>query len=149
MIEDVLQLKLPLNSPRWAELWHMYGDASDVPAHLRKLRRVKTDAQLAEQLCSLMVGIYHQHDVTTAAFAVVPHFADLCLASTLPTCYRYIGCIAKIEVARRYHNGLGNKNSIVPGDLAAAYYGTVRSLSELIFECYDWKTGTWSGARFG
>ena len=120
MIEDALRLKLPLNSPRWAELWHMYGNASDVPARLRKLRRVQTDDRLAEELCTLMTGVYHQHDVTTAAFAVVPHLAELCLASKLQTCYRYIGCIAKIEVARRYHKGLGDKNSVVPKDLAAA-----------------------------
>jgi hypothetical protein len=134
---------LALDSPRWAELWHMYGDAHDVPDRLRALEQIQNDEELGRALFQLMVGISHQSDVTTAAYAVVPHFRRLCLASKLSTRFRYLGCIAEIEEARHYHEELGNEDAIVPEDLAPAYFAALNDLPGLIAECYNHRQGSW------
>jgi hypothetical protein len=135
---------LSLDSSRWSELWHMYREAGDVPSRLQDLEVTATDEELAERLRTLLVGVYHQSDVTTAAYAVVPHLRRLYLACKLATRFRYLGCIAEIEDARRYHEGIGSEDSIVPEDLAPAYFGVIHELPELIAGCYNWLDGTWT-----
>jgi hypothetical protein len=66
---------LGLNSPRWATLSHAYGDASDVPRLIAKLRAASPD-DWDDVHGELMSAILHQGDVYTATYAAAPHLLE-------------------------------------------------------------------------
>lgn len=67
---------LDLHSPKWSTLSHAFGDASDVPGLIERLRsasRVEWSVINEE----LMSAILHQGDVYTATYAAMPHLLEL------------------------------------------------------------------------
>jgi len=64
---------LSLESPRWSELTHAYGCASDIPALLRQLMAVSDANADEEPWFTLWSALAHQGDVYSASFAAVPH----------------------------------------------------------------------------
>src|SRR4051812_40379348 len=65
---------LALDSPRWGELTHAYGEASDIPALLRRLKTAPppTDYR-SEPWFTLWSALCHQNDVYIASYAAIPH----------------------------------------------------------------------------
>jgi hypothetical protein len=63
---------IPLDSPRWSELSHAYGDGSDLPEILGRL----SDGDV-EAMDDLFGSICHQGTTYTASYAAVPHLADI------------------------------------------------------------------------
>ncbi len=63
---------LPLDSPRWSELRHAYGQASDAPEMIRRVIREPSD----EAWDALFGCLLHQGDVYTATYAAVPHLLE-------------------------------------------------------------------------
>ncbi len=61
----------------WHLLRHAYGDASDIPALLKKVESfpAETDWQ-AEPWFSLWSALYHQGDIYTASIAAVPQIVS-------------------------------------------------------------------------
>ena len=57
---------LPLDSPRWPELNHAYGKASDIPALLRQLDSFPPSGPDDEPWFSLWSALAHQGDVYPA-----------------------------------------------------------------------------------
>jgi hypothetical protein len=76
---------LPLDSDRWAELEHAYGEASDVPAWLEALGRgdetIEWDEEGEVEIWHpIWSALCHQGSVYTASHAAVPHLVALALA---------------------------------------------------------------------
>ena len=67
---------LSLDSPRWAELQHAYGNAADIPSLLFDLTRLPRSEGEAEPWFSLWSAMAHQGDVFSASFAAVPHVIE-------------------------------------------------------------------------
>ena len=63
---------LELNSKRWAELNHAYGDASDLPELMARLHSGDESS-----LDELFGAICHQGSVYSASFATVPHLVEI------------------------------------------------------------------------
>src|SRR5262245_2479388 len=68
---------LTLESPKWSNLHHAYGRASDVPALLVRLRD-NSDGYRWDDIWS---HLCHQGTVYTATYAAVPHIAALLQAA--------------------------------------------------------------------
>ncbi|MDF9825993.1 hypothetical protein M2447_000069 [Ereboglobus sp. PH5-10] len=65
-----------IDSVSWGKLSHAYGDASDVPGHLRAL--VDGDAKAADHASSeLFAAILHQGTIYTATIPAIPFFARI------------------------------------------------------------------------
>lgn len=57
----------------WSELRHAYGEASDIPALLEKVRAFPSEADWqAEPWFSLWSALYHQGSIYSASLAAVP-----------------------------------------------------------------------------
>jgi len=68
---------LPLDSPRWEELSHAYGDAADTARLLRQLHE-RPNTDLADPAWDELCGsICHQGSVYPASFAALPHLATI------------------------------------------------------------------------
>ncbi len=53
---------LSLDSPRWSELKHAYGDASDIPDLLRQLDDLLSSDDDSEPWFSIWSSLAHQSD---------------------------------------------------------------------------------------
>ena len=60
---------LDLKSPKWGELSHAYGAATDTPELLKRIYAGPTD----EDWSDLYGTVAHQGSISTAAYAAVPH----------------------------------------------------------------------------
>lgn len=89
---------LPLDSPRWHELAHAYGKASDIPALLRQLATVPTSDGEREPWFSLWSALAHQGDVHAASFAAVPHVVKALATSPLTADASYFQFPAVVEM---------------------------------------------------
>jgi hypothetical protein len=119
---------LPLESERWSQLSHAYGDASDVPSLLRDLESLPPDAgSEAEPYFSLWSALCHQGDVYTGSYAAVPHIVRI--MGTAPervpmTLFLMVACI---EIARCKGRG-----PAVPPDLQTDYSAALARIPELV-----------------
>jgi hypothetical protein len=57
---------LSLDSPRWADLTHAYGVASDIPELLRQLHSLPDSSGESEPWFNLWSALAHQGDVYPA-----------------------------------------------------------------------------------
>jgi hypothetical protein len=64
---------LPLDDPAWSQLTHAYGSAGDIPPMLIRLRTDPSPA-VWEALWS---ALCHQHDVSLATYAALPHLVAM------------------------------------------------------------------------
>ena len=127
---------LDLNSPRWHELTHAYGEASDIPALLKDLKTAPPPADgQSEPWFSLWSALCHQTDVYTASYAALPHVVALAAAKPAGERLEYINFIATVE-AYRHKAGAPP----VPADLEGAYLTSIEQAGGLILECLesDW-----------
>lgn len=68
---------LPLDSPRWAALRHVFGPARDVPSHLESLARDPRQPPDSPTWTWFFTALYHQGTVCEATFAAVPHVVEI------------------------------------------------------------------------
>jgi len=109
---------LSLDDPRWSELSHAYGPASDIPALLGQLAvspGPKGDVS-DEPWFALWSSLCHQHDVYSASYAALPHIVKIGLDAAGPIDSSFFLLPASIEVARAAGRGPN-----IPRDLASAY----------------------------
>jgi hypothetical protein len=116
---------LDLTSPRWAELNHAYGPATDVPALLERLADLPDSAGDAEPWHTLWSSLAHQGDVYAASFAAVPHVVEALARDPVGAGSTYFQFPAWVEICRARH-GIA-----VPADLAPAYFQSLARLPEL------------------
>jgi hypothetical protein len=117
---------LPLDSPRWAELGHAYGYASDVPALLRRLLESPPPGGDSEVWDQLWSALAHQGDVYSASFAAVPHVVGALAHDPIGADATYLQFPAWVEICRQH----GDEE--IPDDLAEAYFDALAELPQLV-----------------
>jgi hypothetical protein len=119
---------LSLDSPRWAELRHAYGPASDTPALLLQLQSLPDAAGESEPWFTLWSSLAHQGDVQSASFAAVPHVVSALAAQPLAAPATYFHFPAWVEICRL------RQGVVVPADLDQAYFAALERLPALAAE---------------
>jgi len=117
---------LNLDSPRWSELRHAYGVASDIPALLRQLDRLPAAKAEDEPWFSLWSALAHQGDVYSASFAAVPHVVKALSLSPVSADAVYFQFPAWVEICR------AKKNIVVPQELAPAYFEALSQMPSIV-----------------
>ncbi|WP_445370110.1 hypothetical protein ACH518_00430 (plasmid) [Methylomonas sp. HW2-6] len=117
---------LSLESSRWSELQHAYGQASDIPGLLKQLAEVPDSSDDKEPWFSLWSSLAHQGDVYTASFAAVPHVVKVLASSPLKAEFTYFQFPAWVEICRK-KNGIS-----VPEDIAPSYFNALSRLPALV-----------------
>ncbi len=122
---------LSLDSPKWAELQHAYGVASDIPDLLRQLEDLPSSANNQEPWFSIWSALAHQGDVYSASFAAVPHIVRVLSHAPIKADNSYFHFPAWIEICRL-------KNSIpIPAELEEAYFAALAQLPSLVAAAAD------------
>lgn len=117
---------LSLDSPRWSELRHAYGGATDIPSLLKQLAEVPSSENDSEPWFSIWSALAHQGDVYSASFAAVPHVIEALASAPLKADFSYFQFPAWVEICRA-------KNSVpVPEDIAPAYFQSLSRLPTLV-----------------
>jgi hypothetical protein len=117
---------LSLDSPRWKELEHAYGVATDTPGLLRQLYSFPPSEGDSEPWFTLWSSLAHQGDVYSASFAAVPHVVDALSKGPEKVCFDYFQFPAWVEICRH------NNHVTVPADLLTAYTQALRMLPTLV-----------------
>src|SRR5215210_6929264 len=122
---------LELNSPRWGELKHAYGEASDIPELLERAKAVAPSAQLrSEPWFALWSALCHQNDVYTASYAAVPHLAAIAGIKPLAERVEVMALIGSIESCRHRSD-----MPLIPDDLVAGYLAALGKTADSVLEC--------------
>ncbi len=117
---------LDLQSERWAELQHAYGNASDVPGLLLALRDVRISGGNEGPWFKLWSALAHQGDVYPASFAAVPHVIAALASNPAEAVADFFQFPAWVEICR------ARQNLAVPEDLNAAYLAALARLPALV-----------------
>jgi hypothetical protein len=121
---------LPLDSPRWSELRHAYGQASNIPDLLRQVDEHLSDDWFELESAPgrvLWDSLCHQDTTYTATFAAVPHIIQAMKKSPANVHWTIYCMLASIEISRA--NGLGPE---IPEDLEADYHASLRDIPALV-----------------
>jgi len=122
---------LSLDSPRWQDL-KANGDLLEIPKILARIRGASSQVNRLQGIDDLWELVYHQYDIFTASYAVLPYLVDL-MAFELPAeRIRLIGCIGMIA-ALAYRPAIDP----VPDDLRADYTEALHRAAPLILECFS------------
>jgi len=118
---------LDLDSPRWSELRHAYGDASDIPEPLRQLEDFPPHAAYEDEpWFSLWSALSHQGDIYSASFAAVPHVVRVIATDPMRADFSYFQFPAWVEVCRV------RTKTPVPDDLAPSYFEALSRIPSLV-----------------
>jgi hypothetical protein len=128
---------LALDSPRWDELEHAYGRASDIPDLLRQLVSLPSSADDQEPWFSLWSALAHQNDVYSASFAAVPHVVKALTKSPSTADFTYFQFPAVVEAWRQ------QQDVAIPDDLRADYFAALAALPSLVAKAAEreWDEG--------
>jgi hypothetical protein len=122
---------LSLDSPRWSELEHAYGNASNIPGLLRQLQALPLSDGENEPWFSLWSSLAHQGDVYSASFAAVPHVIYFLSLAPSKVDFSYFQFPAWIEICRK-------KNVMsIPKDLEDDYFDALAKLPSLVAATAD------------
>jgi hypothetical protein len=117
---------LSLKSPRWSELQHAYGPASDIPPLLDQLSGLPTSEDNSEPWFTLWSALAHQGNVYPASFAAVPHVVHALASAPDKAEFTYFQFPAWVEVCRK-------KTGVeIPEDLQTAYFAALSKLPSLV-----------------
>jgi hypothetical protein len=128
---------LSLQSPRWSELQHAYGQATNIPALLERLRELPTSEGEAEPWFTLWSALAHQGDVYSASFAAVPHVVAALATAPAQADESFFHFPAWVEICRA-------KNAVeVPQDLQSSYFEALSRLPGLVAQAANrpWTEG--------
>jgi hypothetical protein len=118
---------LPLDSPKWSQLKHAYGAASDIPDMLRQLETFPPhDGYEAPPYFMLWSSLCHQDDVYTASYAAVPHIIRVLASAPARAHWDFFGLPTCIEIARA--SGRGPE---IPSELCDAYFAALHQMPAL------------------
>ena len=118
---------LPLESPRWSELHHAYGVASDIPEMLRQLENFPpNEGGEAPPYFMLWSSLCHQADVYTASYAAVPHIVRVLASAPARAHWDFFLLPACIEIARAKGRG-----PAVPVELREEYFAALHRIPAL------------------
>ena len=117
---------LSLDSPRWSELQHAYGSASDTPSLLRQLGCLPESSGENKPWFDLWSSLAHQGDVYSASFAAVPYVVRAIASNPTKVDFGYFQFPAWVETCR-LKNGIA-----IPDDLSHAYFAALQELPSLV-----------------
>lgn len=117
---------LDLDSPKWSELRHAYGPASDVPDLLRQLEALPESEGKKEPWFSIWSALAHQGDVYSASFAAVPHVVRVLSGAPAKADFSYFHFPAWIEICRQ------KKAVPIPKELEEDYFAALAQLPSLV-----------------
>jgi hypothetical protein len=117
---------LSLDSPKWSELKHAYGAASDIPDLLRQLESLPSSKGENEPWFSIWSALAHQGDVYSASFAAVPHVVRVLKQAPNKADSSYFQFPAWVEICRQ------KKFVRIPNDLDVPYFKALAQLPSLI-----------------
>jgi|AutmiccommuBRH23_1029490.scaffolds.fasta_scaffold00216_42 hypothetical protein len=134
---------LPLDSPRWQELAHVYGAAGDIP---EKLGRLEAEGviewgpdSVLEEIAS---AIYHQGDPGTASYAAVPHLMRIAEGRTSGEQIWLVLLCGWIEGAKT------SRRPELPDDLAQAYFDALAKARRLAIAFLNSPRGDWTKGEY-
>jgi len=122
---------LSLDSPKWSELIHAYGAATDIPDLLRQLEKMPPYEGENEPWFSIWSALAHQGDVYSASFAAVPHVVRILAQAPDRADFSYFQFPAWVEICRQ------KKSVAIPRELEADYFAALRQLPALVGEAAD------------
>lgn len=114
------------DDPRWGELRHAYGFASDIPGLLRRLKSDSRSLGQNEPWFTLWSSLAHQGDVYSASFAAVPHVIRVFASAPTTSELSFLQFPAWVEICRQ------RTHVSVPDFIAAAYFASLSQLPSLI-----------------
>ena len=118
---------LQLDSPRWSELRHAYGCASNIPGLLGQLAAFPAEATYQDEpWFTLWSSLYHQGDIYPASFAAVPYIVAALARDPARASFSYFLLPACIEVAR------AESIVAVPPDIEPSYGAALLQLPQLV-----------------
>lgn len=117
---------LELDDPRWAELRHAYGSASDTPNLLLRLDNTSISMGKEEPWFTLWSSLAHQGDVYSASFAAVPHIVRVLARAPTASAPSFFQFPAWVEICRQ------RKGVPIPDYLSEAYFSALRELPTLV-----------------
>jgi len=128
---------LSLQSSKWAELRHAYGNASDIPELLTRLRELPTSEGQAEPWFTLWSALAHQGDVYSASFAAVPHVIAALATAPSEADESFFQFPAWVEICR------AKKQIEIPTELKAPYFEALARLPGLVAQAStrQWESG--------
>lgn len=122
---------LSLESPKWSELVHAYGAASDIPDLLRQLETLPPTDGETEPWFSIWSSLAHQGDVYSASFAAVPHVVRILALAPGKADFSYFQFPAWVEICRQ------KKAVPIPKELEADYFSALQRLPSLVAAAAD------------
>jgi hypothetical protein len=122
---------LSLDSPKWSELIHAYGAATNIPDLLRQLEAMPPYEGENEPWFSIWSALAHQGDVYSASFAAVPHVVRVLSEAPDKADFSYFQFPAWVEICRQ------KKSVAIPGELEADYFAALRQLPALVARAAD------------
>jgi hypothetical protein len=118
---------LSLDNPRWSELSHAYGSATDIPALLKELATYPPQESAdSEPWSSLWSALCHQGDAYSGSYAAVPHILNIAAANPANVTFSFFSLPQAIEISR-----LNGKAPPIPADLELPYRRALRSVPEI------------------
>lgn len=118
---------LRLDDPKWKDLIHAYGSASDIPALLRGLEVFPASENYTDEpWYSLWSALCHQGDIYTASFAAVPHIVTIAATNPGKASHNYFLLPASIEIARV------TKSVKIPPELESDYFCSIGLIPEIV-----------------
>ncbi len=126
---------LSLESPRWSELQHAYGQAADIPPLLLQLRSLPKAIGQSEPWFTLWSALAHQGDVYTASFAAVPHVVEALASAPAKADESFFHFPAWVEICR------AKQEVEIPADLKADYFASLKRLPGLVAQAAAEQSG--------
>ena len=127
---------LSLDNPRWNELQHAYGSASDIPNLIRQLKTFPTSDGTSEPWFSIWSALAHQGDVYSASFAAVPHVIETLSTDPMKAPDGFFLFPSWVEICR-------HRNRVtIPVDLEPAYSNAIARLPKLVCATVERKWNT-------
>jgi hypothetical protein len=120
------KMMLSLDSPKWSELKHAYGNASDIPDLLRQLKTLPSAEGENEPWFSIWSSLAHQGDVYSASFAAVPYVINALKQAPTKADFTYYQFPAWVEVCRQ------KKSVEIPNYLETDYFAALSELPSLV-----------------
>lgn len=117
---------LELNSSRWSQLRHAYGEASDVPGWLRAISEDPSSSGNSGPWFSLWSALAHQGDVFSSSYAAVPHVVAALARAPERADPNYFQFPAWVEICRI------KSGPEIPLDLQSAYFDALGRLPSII-----------------
>lgn len=117
---------LDLDSPKWSELRHAYGAASDIPSLLRQLESLPKSEGEKEPWFSIWSSLAHQGDVYSASFAAVPHVVRVLSGAPAEADSSFFHFPAWVEICRQ------KKTVPIPKELEEDYFSALAQLPSLV-----------------